>query len=119
MSTHPNAILVLALTPDGTTRKTFRAICAEEGVTPDDSTKIKVGRSYYWIDVMEGDYHDDFQISAIEGDIIIFDMVTYGYGEIIEWDKLVTQKAALEVWAVGICERHACTARFFVTSNYW
>lgn len=29
MGTHPNAILMLAITPDGTSRKTMKAILAE------------------------------------------------------------------------------------------
>jgi hypothetical protein len=55
---------------------------------------------------MESDYEDGYQISADEGDIIIFDMITYGYGEKVEWSKLVAQKDALEVWALVACERH-------------
>jgi hypothetical protein len=117
MSTHPNAMLLLVLKPDDGSRKTHRAICAELGIELDDS--INIGEESYHQAVMESEYDDGFQISADEGDIIVFDMVTYGYGERIEWDKLVTQKAALEEWAKGICERHKCTPSFYVSANYW
>lgn len=118
MSTHPNAILLLILKPDDSTRKTLRAILAEAGVK-DASDGLKIGGSDYHIDAMENDYAEDYQITADEGDIIVFDMVTYGYGKVIPWDKLVVQKVSLEKWAAGVCERHKCTAAFFVTANYW
>lgn len=118
MSTHPNAILLLTLTPDSTSRKTYRAIMSEAGVTEDDGD-LKIGFESYHTKVMESDYDDGYQIPAKEGDIIIFNMVTYGYGELIEWDKLVEQKAALQTWADGVCERHQCKAAFYITANYW
>lgn len=110
-------MLLLALKPDDSTRKTFRAIMAEAGKAEDDD--LKIGDADYHIVVMEGSYDDNNQITADEGDIVVFDLVTYGYGERIEWDKLAAQKAALEEWAKGICERHKCTASFYVTANYW
>lgn len=117
MSTHPNAILLLALKPDDGSRKTYRAILAEAGIDAGDS--LTLGEQTYHHSVMENDYDDGYQIAADEGDIIIFDMVTYGYGETIEWDKLVVQKEALQAWATGVCERHRCKAKFFITANYW
>lgn len=53
------------------------------------------------------------------GDIIVYDMVTYGYGELIEWDKLVKQKEELEAWAKIMCEKFNCSYKIFVTANYW
>jgi len=117
MSTHPNAILMLALKPDDLARKTYRAIQAELGIKDDDT--IKIGEATYHNMVMESDYDEGFQISADEGDIVLWDPVTYGYGDRIAWDKLAEQKAALEEWAKGICERHHCSASIFVTANYW
>lgn len=118
MSIHPNAILLLALKPNGLARQTLRAIL--DGAKVEDADDgIKIGEHDYVIRVMESDYAKDYQISADEGDICLFDMVTYGYGERIEWDELIAQKAELETWAGGICERHACSAKFFVTANYW
>lgn len=117
MSTHPNVILALALKPDDGTRKTHRAIMEEAGVALDDQIKIE-GADYH-VTVMESDYDDGYQISADEGDIVLFDMVTYGYGETIEWSKLEQQKASLDAWAKGVCERHKCSAKVFMTANYW
>lgn len=117
MSTHPNAILALALKPDNTARKTFRAIMEEAGLKEDD--QIKIDGADYHVTVMEESYDDGYQIAADEGDIVLFDMVTYGYGETIEWSKLEKQKNALAAWADGVCQRHQCTAKIFVTANYW
>jgi len=46
-------------------------------------------------------------------------MVTYGYGEVVKWDAVQSQKASLEEWAKDVCERHSCTAEYFITANYW
>ena len=117
MSTHPNVILLLTLTPDGLARKTYRAIVGANA-DPDDAA-LEIGGERYNVRVMEDDYDDGFQISAKEGDIIIFDYVTYGYGEKIAWDKLEAQKVALEAWAKEAAERHHCTYTISVTANYW
>lgn len=117
MSTHPNAILLLTLTPDGLARKTYRAILGEAGVDGDDN--ITIGDDGYNHRVMEEEYDESSQISAKEGDIVLWDLVTYGYGETIPWAKLEAQKHALEVWAKGVCERHKCSFEIFVSANYW
>ena len=121
MSTHPNVILLLVLTPDGLSRKTRREILAEnsaddvEGLDRD----IKIGSHSYHHEVMEDDYSEGYQISADEGDIIIFDFITYGYGGKIIWEELEVQKKELEKWAVEICEQHNCSHKIFITANYW
>lgn len=117
MSTHPNAMLILALTPDGLARKTYRAILEEAGVEDDD--QIKVGDDDYSVQVMEEDYDESQQLAAKEGDIVLYDLVTYGYGETITWEKLAAQKQALEEWAKGVCERHQCSFQIYVGANYW
>lgn len=117
MGTHPNAILAVALKPDAGSRKTHRAIMEEAGLDMD--ADIKIGGFDYHVEVMETDYDEGYQLAADEGDIVLFDMVTYGYGETIAWDEMVKRQAALKEWADGICERHKCTAKFFVTANYW
>ena len=117
MSTHPNAILLLVLTPDGLSRKTHRAILEEMGDPGDENFKIE-GEMYHCI-VMEDDYDETYQIMAKEGDICVFDLITYGYGERIDWDKLVGQHAILKNWAEDVCKRHNCTAKYYVTANYW
>jgi hypothetical protein len=117
VSTHPNAILLLTLTPDDLARKTYRSILEHCGVKDDDS--IKISGHDYTHKVMESDYYGGYQISATEGDIIVFNMVTYGYGDVIEWKTLEEQKNELEQWAKDICKRFNCSYKIFVTANYW
>lgn len=119
MSTHPNAILLLTLTPDGLARKTYRNILAEAGVADPEMENIKIGGAKYHHKVMEEEYDEGWQISAKEGDIIVFDLVTYGYGEQIAWNGLEAQKTDLEAWAKEVCERHHCGYAISVTANYW
>ncbi len=116
MSIHPNVVLLLILTPDDLARKTYRNILEEY---KSNDSEIKIKDIEYNIGVMEGDYLEDFQISANEGDIVIFDLVTYGYGEKISWDKIETQKKDLEKWACDICKKYHCKQRIFITANYW
>ncbi len=118
MSTHPNAVLLLVLTPDDLARKTHRAIMADAGIEDADDN-IKIGEKTYNHQVMEEDYDDGFQISAPEGSIVLLDMVTYGYGETIEWNALEAQKNELEAWAKCTAERHKCSYKIYVTANYW
>lgn len=117
MSQHPNAILMVALKPDGLSRKTMREIFLEAQVDVDHD--IKIGSTKYCCIVMESDYEEGNQIAGEEGDLIFFDMVTYGYGKVITWEKLERQKQDLEQWATGICERHHCNYTISVTANYW
>lgn len=120
MSTHPNVILLLRLTPDDLARKTFRAIRDEVGGRDEDEGfDFKIDEVRYSARVMESDYYKSQQISANSGDIIVWDHVTYGYGARVTWEKLEAQKIKLQVWADGICERHHCAAEISVTANYW
>lgn len=116
MSSHPNAILMAVLTPDDVSRRTMRNI-REEMQSSNDEIVIN-GKKYYTL-IMEGDYDDGWQIAAAEGDLIFFDMVTYGYGEVVEWGVLEQQKNVLEEWAKGVSERHQCSYAIRVTANYW
>jgi hypothetical protein len=116
MNTHPNAILMVALTPDDLSRKTMRAIL-EEGET--NCGDIVIGSADYHSVIMESDYDEGFQVSAREGDLVFLDMVTYGYGETVLWQKLEEQKNELEEWAKDICKRHNCSYEIYVTANYW
>lgn len=116
MSTHPNAILLLTITPDDLSRKTYRAILEKYG-NKDDG--IKIEEEEFNTAVMESDYLDGYQISAKEGDIVAFNLVTYGYGEVIAWKELEAMKCALEKWAVMVCEEFKCQYEIFITANYW
>lgn len=118
MSIHPNAMLLLALTPDNLARKTHRDIMTEVGIEDADDD-ITIGKVEYHHNIMEEDYNSSYQISLPEGSICLWDLVTYGYGEKIEWDKLAAQKEELEEWAKGICERHHCSYKIYVSANYW
>jgi hypothetical protein len=118
MSEHPNVILMAKLTPDNTSRKTMRDILAAHGITDSDDD-IKIADSGYHHVVMESDYEDGYQIGAKEGDLVFFDLVTYGYGETIVWEKLQSQKDQLEAWAKDIGARFKCSYEIHVTANYW
>ena len=118
MSCHPNAMLILALTPDGLARKTYRAILADAGIDSDGSFKIG-GKFYHQHGVMENDYDKGNQLGLPEGTIYVFSLVTYGYGETIKWADLEAQKVALEEWAKAVCEKHNCSADILVSANYW
>jgi hypothetical protein len=132
MSTHPNVLLIAVVTPNGTSRKTMRAILEEAGVGEDDrdialpggkaagkpEPNVPKPLSLHHL-VMEKDYDESWQISAKEGDLLFFDLVTYGYGEALSWSELEVKKHLLDEWAVGICARHNCTYEIRVSANYW
>lgn len=117
MSTHPNVLLVLALTPDGLSRKTMRDILSDLVVDAFDD--VTIGAHQYHHLIMESDYDEGFQVAANEGDLVFLDMVTYGYGETVAWDELEAQKNELAEWAEQICQVHHCSWRVYVTANYW
>jgi len=48
MSCHPNAMLILALTPDGLARKTYRAILEDAKIDSDGSFNIGGRVVQYW-----------------------------------------------------------------------
>jgi len=117
MSAHPNVILMALLKPDELSRGTMRNILEENDA--DAFGDILICDDDYHPLVMESEYHDDFQISADEGDLVFFDMITYGYGECIAWNKLEERKFNLEKWAEDICNRHHCSYEIKITANYW
>ena len=124
MSTHPNVILAVALQPHDLPRKTMKAILTEFSVPEDEQFgdmkgQVEIAGEDYHHEVMESDYDEGWQLSGKEGDLIFFDLITYGYGEIVTWDKLEKRKAGLEAWAIEVCQRHRCDWRIFVTANYW
>ncbi len=129
MSQHPNVILLLELTPDDLVNKTLRALKAQYVSTWTDAEgtihesvgeDIAIGSAKYHIQTAESDYLEDYQIATEEGRIVVFDMVTYGYGEKILWADLIEQQADLEVWAKMVCERYNCSEyEISITANYW
>jgi hypothetical protein len=131
MSTHPNALLVAKLSPNDLPRKTYKALKVECGVDPEDdylSVRIPTGvesdkswerEDSYHTFLAEDSYNQGNQISAAEGSIVLWDPVTYGYGETIAWDKLVAQQQRLDEWCKRTREKLNCTYKIFVTANYW
>lgn len=117
MSSHPNAMLLLALTPDDLARKTYRAIINE--LANYDEYEIKIGEHDYNHGVMEEGFDAEWQIRLAEGTIYFFDFITYGFGEKIKFDTLLEQKEALEAWAETIGKKYHCTSEIFITANYW
>ena len=123
MSIHPNAMLLLTITPDGLARQAMRAIRAEHPVVDDkeivDDDEIMIGALPYKSMVMESTFDEDYQISGEEGDLIFWQFLTYGAGEQIDWETLVAQHAVLDAWAQDICARHHGTYRISISANYW
>jgi hypothetical protein len=122
MSVHPNVILLCTLTPGGLARKTYRSLVEKykrrQGYE-EEQPDLLIGDTDYHCLVMENSYEEGWQISSKEGDILVFDLVTYGYGEQISWEKLETQKTDLENWAKHVCEEFHCKYGISVTANYW
>jgi len=118
MSTHPNVILMVVITPEGLSRKTMKKILADNGID-DPEGEITIGTEQYRFIVMEETYDKSNQIEAKEGDLIFFDLVTYGYGESITWSNLQERKEALERWAFETSGKHHCSFEIRVSANYW
>jgi hypothetical protein len=119
MSDHPNVILMVQLVPDDLVRKTCREITAEFKKLDADDGYITIADKDYNIEVMEEEYNDNWQIAAQIGSIVVFDLVTYGYGEKISWTKLENMKVELENWAKIVCEKYHCNYEIFVSANHW
>lgn len=131
MSTHPNALLIAELSPDELPRKAYKALkveCGEDAEGDDLEVKISTGvespnrwETYdgYHTFLADSSYNEDSQISAAEGSIVLWDPVTYGYGERVEWAKLAAQAQRLEEWCKRIGEKLRCTYKIYVSANYW
>lgn len=142
MSQHPNVILKCKIKADGTTRKLLRNILKQNREEVSDSNlplmldkrgkviinrreekmrqsrdeeQLAIGSRVYHTLVMEDDYDESWQISGEEGDLIIFDLLTYGYGEEISWVQLQSIVQELDQWA----RDHSLDFTLSVTANYW
>lgn len=120
MSTHPNVMLMAHLSPQDLPRKTMLAILADAGSDPEDA-RVKIGEDEYHVVLFDDEYDGDWQITASPGQIVLMDMVTYGYGKRIEWDKLRSKHGHLAAWIEANAERYhlAPMARISVGANYW
>lgn len=120
MGRHPNALLILLVTPDDLPWRTYQemldAFRAEDG-----DGYIKIGKHDYQIYVCDSDeYSEDYQIKAKEGQVVIFDMVTYGFGQVLTWNEMLEQKQELEAWAEANKEKFRFTKwEIRVGANYW
>ena len=119
MSTHPNVILMSVLTPDDLSRKTMRDICISEGTEYEEGTEIVIGDTEYCPLIMESDYDESLQISAKIGDLVFYDLITYGYGDTINWDKAEKLKMQLAQWSNLICSRFNCSYEIYLSANFW
>ena len=117
MSSHPNVILMAELVPDDLTRKTYRGILADHA--DDDEDYVKVGSDEYHMEVMESNYLESMQISAKEGSIVVFAMITYGYGERVSFSDIEDKRDALATWCREVCGKHNCNFNIYITANYW
>lgn len=131
MSTHPNAMMIAVLSPADLPRKTLRALREACGADPDDSdANVEIPTGYdgpekykrtddYGIVLMESDYDEDQQISAPEGSIVLWDFLTYGYGETKLWADVAAQQQRLAAWCDKHCPTLNCTYEIRLTANYW
>lgn len=140
MGTHPNAMMIAVITPDEGTRKTQRMIfkhCEERGIKFDEDdnsisipngNKGAVSEEYpdgypltddWSLVVMECDYHENWQISAKEGQIVIHSFITYGYGDNTEWADVEYKKKQLEELINPMCEPLKLSYKIMITANYW
>jgi hypothetical protein len=118
MSTHPNLVLMAVLTPDGLTRKTARQIRADNNLKG-EWDELKIGKQEYYVIVMKDDWDESHQITAKEGNIVLHELMTYGYGESVSWDELHEAKVALDAWCDQNCHKYNCKYEIRVSANYW
>lgn len=118
MSTHPNTLLILKLTPDDLPWKTLREI--RDAANANDEGDVLINGTRYHSDIVPADgYLDAYQIDGKEGCLVFFAFVTYGYGQFIIWSELEKKKNLLQYWAQAICDRYRCTYEIVVAANYW
>ena len=118
MSVHPNVILMAVLTPDNTSRKTLREIQQEYSLDEVNDC-IDIAGNEYNLLLMEEDFAEAIQIQAKEGDIVLYSLITYGYGESVSWAELTELVWSLEMAAKSICEKHRCSYEIRISANYW
>ena len=117
MSTHPNVMLQCVLTVNNGTRTTQRAL--EQAYPTKYGEGVQISDRDYHLTVMESDYDDGFQISADEGQIVIHDYLTYGYGETVTVEELLAKIDAVKSWAEEAKGPHGFTYEIRIGANYW
>ena len=127
MSRHPNAVLLLTLTPNEISNMSYdEAIIHSKNVYNDileftntgEEDQVKINDKGYTILVMDDDYHEPYHISATLGDTVVFGYLSYGYGDVMKWCNVENMKNELETWGKSICEKFNCTYEINITANY-
>mgnify|MGYP000925323233 CR=1 FL=1 len=119
MSTHPNVMIQCVLTVDDGMRKTERALLKDFGGDGIYDDCVIVGGADYKVTCMEDSYEDGYQISAEEGQLVLHDYLTYGYGEAMTWDKVEERVESLRAWAESAKEKHKFSYEIRIGANYW
>lgn len=91
----------------------------DAGLDPDGDGRLKIGADDFRMLVMESDYDEGDQIGAPEGSIIVFRLVTYGYGESLSWQELDTMRAPLDAWATEAGTKHGFKHEIRIGANHW
>jgi hypothetical protein len=112
-------MLQCVLTVNDGARKTQRALKAAYPGKYTDEDRIKIGERDYSLTVMESDYDEGYQISADEGQIVLHEYLTYGYGETVAVDDMLARIAAVKAWAEEAKGPHGFTYEIRIGVNYW
>lgn len=133
-------MMIAVLTPDNGSRKTQRGIfdhCEKRGlkVNAEDGEigilngkKGAVSDKYpdgypltddWSLHVMEDDYYESSQISADEGQIVVYDLITYGYGERISWEETEAKRRQLIGLLDPMVDPLKFTYEIFISANFW
>lgn len=119
MSTHPNVMLQCVLTVDDGSRKTERALLEDYAGTGMYDDYVKIADLHYKVSVMGSDYDEGYQISADEGQIVLHEYLTYGYGETVDFETVCKRAAELKEWAESAKEKHKFSYVIRIGANYW
>lgn len=107
--------------PDFNARKFFQAppLDDTEGDEDgDDGFEVVIsGRSYTATVFDEEEYDDGYQIEGKEGQIVLHEYLTYGYGETVEFSEVVRLVNNLRAWADDRSMIFDHSVR--IGANYW
>ena len=123
MSMHPNTMLLAILKPKYTGEcifeKIWNQIADEDGEEGEYGELYLRNSSYKCINYSKDSYLEDYQIELEEGEVAIFDMVTYGYSDKTEWNKVEQQKKELEEWLVEYSNKIDFSFVMYLSANLW
>lgn len=118
MSIHPNAIMMMVYEGDAA-ETIYNELDGGEMETTGSSAELQIGGTEWRLLLMQDSYDESDQISAPEGSLVFFDLITYGYGDTIAWEKCVAWQAALEAYGKELVQKHGGKISFYITANYW